>query len=188
MEFLIDYGLFIAKTITVVVAIGVVLLMVVASRRRGREVGELHVQPMNERFAQLESVLKQRVLPKKQFRKHAKADKARAKQDKKAQQASDRKRVFVLSFKGDIRASAVASLREEITAVLSIASERDEVLVRLENAGGLVHEHGLAASQLTRIKQRGIPITVAVDKVAASGGYMMACVADKIIAAPFAVL
>jgi serine protease SohB len=188
MEFLTEYGLFIAKTVTVVVAIGIILLMVVATRRRGREAGELHVQLMNERFAHLEHVLKHRVLPKKRFRKEAKADKARAKKDKKEQRTSDRKRVFVLSFKGDIRASAVASLREEITAVLSIASERDEVLLRLENAGGLVHEHGLAASQLTRIKTRGIPITVAVDKVAASGGYMMACVADKIIAAPFAVL
>jgi len=127
-------------------------------------------------------------LPKKRFRKEAKAEKARAKKDKKEQQAAARKRIFVLSFKGDIRASAVASLREEITAVLSIANQHDEVLLRLENAGGLVHEHGLAASQLTRIKTRGIPMTVAVDKVAASGGYMMACVADKIIAAPFAVL
>lgn len=29
---------------------------------------------------------------------------------------------------------------------------------------------------------------MAVDKVAASGGYMMACVADKIVAAPFAII
>ncbi len=188
MEFLIDYGLFIAKTLTVVVAVGLVLLMVVATRRRGRDVGELHVQPLNERYAQLENVLKHRVLPKKQYRRQAKAEKARLKQEKKEAQTSEKKKVFVLSFKGDIRATAVASLREEITAVLSVANERDEVVVRLENAGGLVHEHGLAASQLTRLKARGIPITVAVDKVAASGGYMMACIADKIIAAPFAVL
>ena len=87
-----------------------------------------------------------------------------------------------------MRASAVASLREEVTAVLSIARPEDEVLVRLENAGGLVHEHGLAASQLMRVRERGIPLTVSVDKVAASGGYMMACVADRILAAPFAIL
>ncbi|MCP4842727.1 MAG: protease SohB, partial [Halieaceae bacterium] len=31
-------------------------------------------------------------------------------------------------------------------------------------------------------------LTIAVDKVAASGGYMMACVADRIVAAPFAVV
>ncbi len=188
MEMLAEYGLFLAKTVTVVLAIGAILVLVLATRRRGREVGELHVQGLNERFEHLESVLKQRVLPKKKFRKASKEDKARTKKARKKQQSEDRKRVFVLSFKGDIRASAVASLREEVTAVLSIASERDEVLVRLENAGGLVHEHGLAASQLTRVKARGIPMTVAVDKVAASGGYMMACVADRIIAAPFAVL
>ena len=96
--------------------------------------------------------------------------------------------MYVLDFKGDIRASAVASLREEVTAVLAFARPEDEVLVRLENAGGLVHEHGLAASQLMRVRARGIPLTVSVDKIAASGGYMMACVADRILAAPFAVL
>ena len=101
---------------------------------------------------------------------------------------ADRPRVFVLDFKGDIRASAVSSLREEVTAVLAFARPEDEVLVRLENAGGLVHDHGLAASQLMRVRERGIPLTVSVDKIAASGGYLMACVADRILAAPFAVL
>jgi len=101
---------------------------------------------------------------------------------------ADRPRVFVLDFKGDIRASAVSSLREEVTAVLAHARPEDEVLVRLESAGGLVHEYGLAASQLMRVRERGIPLTVSVDRIAASGGYMMACVADRILAAPFAIL
>ena len=94
----------------------------------------------------------------------------------------------MLDFKGDMRASAVASLREEVTAVLAFARPEDEVLVRLENTGGLVHEHGFAASQLMRVRERGIPLTVSVDRIAASGGYMMACVADRILAAPFAIL
>jgi serine protease SohB len=94
----------------------------------------------------------------------------------------------VLDFKGDIRASATSSLREEVTAIIDIADKDDEVLLRLENAGGAVHEHGLAASQLLRLRARGIRITAAVDKVAASGGYLMACTADRIIAAPFAIL
>lgn len=94
----------------------------------------------------------------------------------------------MLDFDGDMKASAVQSLREEITAVLSVASADDEVVVRLESPGGVVHGYGLAASQLQRIRDRGIPLTVTVDKVAASGGYMMACVADKIVAAPFAIL
>jgi len=94
----------------------------------------------------------------------------------------------VLNFHGDLRAAAVASLREEVTAVLTAAQPEDEVMVRLESVGGLVHAYGLAAAQLLRIRDRRIKLTVAVDKVAASGGYLMACVADRIIAAPFAIL
>jgi serine protease SohB len=96
--------------------------------------------------------------------------------------------VFVLNFHGDIRASALASLREEVTAVLTVAQPEDEVMLRLESSGGLVHAYGLAAAQLLRIRDRRLKLTVAVDKVAASGGYLMACVADRIIAAPFAIL
>lgn len=94
----------------------------------------------------------------------------------------------MLNFKGDMRAAAVSNLREEITAVLSQATQDDEIVIRLESAGGMVHSYGLASSQLDRIVKKGIPLTVCVDKVAASGGYMMACVADKIIAAPFSIL
>lgn len=99
-----------------------------------------------------------------------------------------RPRLFVLDFDGDLQASRVDHLRREITALLTVASARDSVLVRLESPGGLVHAYGLAASQLARIRQRGLNLTVAVDKVAASGGYMMAAVAQQIIAAPFAVV
>ena len=91
-------------------------------------------------------------------------------------------------FKGDIKASDVSSLREEISAILTFASKNDEIFVTLESAGGTVHGYGLAASQLKRIRDKNIKLIVAVDKVAASGGYMMACVADKIIAAPFAII
>ena len=82
-------------------------------------------------------------------------------------------------------AHEVEALREEVTAVLAVATKDDEVLVRLESGGGVVHGYGLASSQLDRLRQQQIPLTVAVDKVAASGGYMMACIANKIIAAPF---
>jgi len=98
------------------------------------------------------------------------------------------KRIFVLDFDGDIRASAVDNMRREITAILTTANENDEVVVRLESGGGTVTGYGLGASQLDRVRELNIPLTVCVDKVAASGGYMMACVADKLIAAPFAVL
>ena len=98
------------------------------------------------------------------------------------------RRVFVLTFNGDLAASGVESLRREISAVLSAASEGDELVVRVESAGGMVHSYGLGASQLARVRGHGLRLTVAVDKVAASGGYLMAAVADRILAAPFAIV
>ena len=127
----------------------------------------------------------------KQFKK------ALAKQEKKDTKVKNKRKgkgsdksaqVFVLEFDGDIKASAVKHLREEISTLISTANKGDEVVIRLESGGGLVHSYGLAAAQLARLKDAGLKLTVCVDKVAASGGYMMACVADNIIAAPFAVI
>jgi serine protease SohB len=121
----------------------------------------------------------------KAFRKD---DKARGRQGRKAR-AESRPRVWVLDFHGDIKASDTDPLRRSITAVLSIADpEKDEIVVRLESGGGMVHSYGLAAAQLDRIRAKGISLTACVDKVAASGGYLMACAADTLRAAPFAVL
>ena len=123
---------------------------------------------------------------KKKHKQEVKAAKAKA---KLATPQSDAKpRVYVLDFKGSMDAHEVASLREEVTAVLAVATPQDQVVVRLESPGGVVHGYGLAASQLQRLREKQIPLTVAVDKVAASGGYMMACVADKIVAAPFSII
>ncbi|EPG7107610.1 protease SohB [Acinetobacter baumannii] len=98
-------------------------------------------------------------------------------------------KIFVLDFKGDIQASAVENLREEITLILATAKAgRDRVVVRLESPGGMVHGYGLAAAQLVRLRDAGFHLTICVDKVAASGGYMMACIANEIISAPFAVV
>lgn len=98
-------------------------------------------------------------------------------------------KIFVLDFKGDIQASAVENLREEITLILATAKAgRDRVVVRLESPGGMVHGYGLATAQLVRLRDAGFHLTICVDKVAASGGYMMACIANEIISAPFAVV
>ncbi len=185
---MIDYGLFLAKTVTLVVAVVVVVLVVaVAARRSTSGADALTVARLNDRFDAMASTVRQAAWPKQQLKEHAKAHKQAEKQEKKDKQHA-RRAVFVLDFKGDMRASAVAALREEISAIVAMARDGDEVLLRLENPGGLVHDHGLAASQLSRLKPNGIRLTVAVDKVAASGGYMMACIADHIVAAPFAVL
>jgi serine protease SohB len=184
---LIDYALFLAKTATLLVGIGLLVVAAVRSRRGGHaDEDRLEVVDLNAKYRDMARELKRASLPKKAFLKLLKTDrKARKQREKKGE---DRGRVFVIDFHGDIKATEVASLRELVTGVLMEAGEGDQVLVRLENAGGLVSEHGLAASQLARVRARGIPLTVAVDKVAASGGYLMAVVADRIIAAPFAIL
>ena len=189
LDYLLQYGLFLAEAVTVVAAvIAVVLVAVAVARQRGGSGAEkLEVRDLGARYREMKRTLEGGLLGAKERKAAAKARKREAKVRRK-EGRPDRPRVFVLDFKGDIRASAVASLREEVTAVLALARPEDEVLVRLESAGGLVHDHGLAASQLMRVRERGIALTVSVDKIAASGGYMMACVADRILAAPFAVL
>lgn len=184
-QFLSEYGLFLLKVITIVAAIVVVIGVAATAGRRAVQEG-LEVENLNKKFRSLADALRGAVSSKDERKKAAKA---RKKEDKAASKSgSVRPRSFVIDFKGDLKASAVASLREEVSAVLDVAAADDEVIVRLENHGGVVHEHGLAASQLARIRDRDIPLLICVDKVAASGGYLMACVANKVFAAPFAIL
>lgn len=189
-----DYILFLAQTATIVVAvlalvIGLAVGLALVSRR-GKPTSRLHVRDLGERYDRLSWALRSHVLPKRVVKTQLKEDKRRRKAERRAaaETHEPRPRIFVLDFHGDMRASRVAALRHEVTAILSIATPRDEVLVRLQNPGGLVNDQGFAASQLMRFRSRGIPLTVAVDTVAASGGYLMACVANRIIAAPFAVV
>ncbi|OLQ73476.1 protease SohB [Photobacterium proteolyticum] len=202
MDFLFDYGLFLAKIATVVIAIVSILVLAKGlSGRHGTQKGELEVTDLTEQYKntvhQLESHLFDKPLLKAREKAEKKAEKEKNKERqseiKKAAKAGDlshvrEPRLFVLDFHGSIDAREVSALREEVTAVLAVAMEGDEVLLRLETGGGMVHGYGLASSQLDRLKAAGIKLTISVDKVAASGGYMMACVADKIISAPFAVV
>ncbi len=194
MEFLFEYGLFLAKAITWVVAIAIVVGLIVASGLKGQggERGQITIIRLNERYDAMREALQHAVLSEKALKLLGKSEKKEAKQKEKSEKKSDvperRKRIYVLDFDGDIKASAADELRETVTAVLTIAEPQDEVVVKLESGGGMVHSYGLASSQLARITNKSIPLTVCVDKVAASGGYMMACVADKILAAPFAIV
>lgn len=164
MELLSEYGLFLAKIVTVVLAIAAIAAIIVnVAQRNKRQRGELRVNNLSEQYKEMKEEL--------------------------AAVATDSKpRVWVLDFKGSMDAHEVNSLREEITAVLAAFKPQDQVVLRLESPGGMVHGYGLAASQLQRLRDKNIPLTVTVDKVAASGGYMMACVADKIVSAPFAIV
>jgi serine protease SohB len=209
LEFLTEYGLFLAKTITFVAAIVVIITVAVSvgARNKKSDKGHIEVTKLNEKFDHLRDSLRDAMLDDDEHKEFEKAEKKRLKEEKaqkkkaaketsktKADDVSseaekaEKKRIFVLDFYGDIKASEVESLREEISTVLTLAKPTDEVVVKVESGGGMVHSYGLASSQLARITNKNIPLTVCVDKVAASGGYMMACVANKIVAAPFAIL
>ncbi|WP_431357107.1 protease SohB [Marinomonas primoryensis] len=193
LEFLTDYAGFLLKLISVALVIGFLLAMIASGKRKSQP-GSLSVTKLNESYDAMKAELDHQLLDKKVLKGIEKEKKKKERLEKKAQKKSpktdekEKKRLYVLDFDGDIKASAVETMREEITAILSVAKSQDEVVVRLESGGGVVHGYGLAASQLQRIREANIPLTICVDKVAASGGYMMACVADKIIAAPFAIL
>jgi serine protease SohB len=192
-EFLFQYGLFLAKALTWVAAIAIVAVVLanLVHQLRAHAGDHLEVKNLNHRFRDLADGVKHALLPPDQWKQERKAHKAEDKARAKAALAGGaaaRPRIFVLDFDGDLQASPVASLREEISALLQVARAGDEAVLRLESAGGVVHGYGLGASQLRRVRDAGVKLTVAVDKVAASGGYLMACVADRILAAPFAVV
>lgn len=199
VELLSEYGLFLAKIVTIVLAIAAIAAIVintVLSHKPQR--GQLRVSRLNEQYKEMKDEVTAALMEPAQQKLWHKAQKKKRKQQTKqakmlAKQqtepaAEQRNTVYVLDFKGSMSAQEVSSLREEITALLAVVKTGDQVLLRLESPGGVVHGYGLAASQLQRLRERNIPLTVAVDKVAASGGYMMACVANEIVAAPFAIL
>ena len=189
MEFLYEYGLFLAKAITLVVAALAIAAAIFSLRQhpRDRPDGHMEVRKLNDRYGNFRHFMQSQMLPSKEFKVLRKEDKQEAKKQQ-GKQSEQRRRLYVLGFDGDLKASATEGLREEVSTVISVAGEGDEVLLRLESGGGMVHSYGLAASQLQRIRDAGIPLTVAVDRFAASGGYMMACVGERILAAPFAVI
>lgn len=184
LEWLGDIVEFGAKALIIVMASGIVFWLARNTIGRPSEaLGQLTVRRLNETVRDLEDTVRLAVLSDDELKALRKARKAEAKAPPK-----DRPRVFVLDFDGDIWASAVDDMRHAIDAILGVANERDEVVVRLESGGGVVHSYGLASSQLERFRRRGVRLVVCVDRVAASGGYLMACVADRIIAAPFAII
>jgi serine protease SohB len=196
MDYLYDYLLFLAQAVTVVVAIIIVLTAIasMSQKRHDTEGGHLEVRKLNDRLTDLKHAVEDAVLNdaelKAERKREAKEEKAEAKAQKKAasQEEAPRARLFVLDFDGDVEAARTDFLRTEITAVLTMARSEDSVLVRLTSPGGMVPHYGLAASQLLRIRKRNIPLIVAVDKVAASGGYLMAAVANRVLSAPFALV
>ena len=196
MEFLTEYGLFFAKAITTVVAILFTMAGIVAlssKNKLGPEKGQIEIKKINERFDEYQEILEEKILDEQALKEKRRADKKAEKAEKKAnkkqaENSESKKRIFVIRFEGDVQASAVESLREEVNAILTVAKTSDEIVIDLESPGGMVHTYGLAASQLSRLRTANLQLTICVDKVAASGGYLMACVGHKILAAPFAII
>lgn len=188
MEFLSELGIFSGKVIVITLALGAILILFFALLTKARHSKPLlTIENMNKRFEDMANALKGAILDAKSLKAERKALKKKSKSAKN--KPSDRKRIFVLEFIGDIRAVHVENLREEVSAILTVGrAGQDEVVVKVESPGGMAHAYGLAAAQLLRLRQAGMQLTIAVDKVAASGGYMMACTADKILAAPFAII
>jgi serine protease SohB len=171
MNFLTEYGMFALKAFTLVIAFLLLLAGILSLGRKAKP--KMQITALNQERDELKKRLQKEILGKVE----------KTKKDK-----IKRPTLYVLDFQGDLKASQVEQLRDEISAVLGIAKAGDEVLLRLESPGGIVNGYGLAAAQLQRIRDQNIPLTVCIDKMAASGGYLMACVADQIVAAPFALI
>ena len=184
MEFLTEYGLFLAKSVTFLVVVALIVGLIASAGQKSKP-SKIKITHLNKKYDALKKHLQEAVLDKKQLKQISK-DEKKAKKD--ASSSETLEKVYVINFNGDIKASQSEQMKDEITALLSLGDGIDEIVVNVESGGGMVHQYGFAASQLERIKKTGIPLTVCVDKVAASGGYMMAVVADKIVAAPFAIL
>ncbi|AKO46102.1 protease SohB [[Haemophilus] ducreyi] len=196
-EILLNYGIFLLELLTIFGIIAMVIIML--ADRKNAASGAIAITNLTEKYKEQQEALANFLLSeeaqKQSERKAKKLAKQKVKEEKRRLKAGEEKladaekaRLFVLKFNGDLHASAVQSLHKEVSAIISVARPQDEVLLQLESPGGVVHGYGLAASQLQRLRDHHIPLTVTVDKVAASGGYMMACVANKIVAAPFAIL
>lgn len=183
MDALIEFGLFFGKVIVVFIFIVALMIIGLLISLKNKHKPNLEVENLNEKNDEIKNFLSSIVLEKKEYKKQHK----QAQKDLK-KEGRTRNKAFYITFEGDISATQVKELRDEVTAVLSVAQPQDEVVVSIESPGGVVSGYGLAAAELVRLREAGLKLTACVDKVAASGGYMMACTAHQIIAAPFAIV
>jgi serine protease SohB len=189
MEFIIQYGVFLLKVVTIVIAILLPVLMIINSSK-GKSAGDkghLQIKNLSDQFESMGNALQGALMDGKTFKKFRKdLDKKKKKEDKTP--AKDQQSIFVLNFNGDIQASEVDKLKHEINAILLSETKCKEVVLKVESGGGSAYAYGLCAAELKRLIDNKIKLTVCIDKVAASGGYLMSCVATKIVAAPWALV
>tara|TARA_B100001769_G_scaffold269521_1_gene259451 strand:- start:56 stop:1075 length:1020 start_codon:yes stop_codon:yes gene_type:complete len=186
MEILADYLVFLLKVFTIVLAITIPLLLIIGSSKgKSQPRGKLSITNLSDKFEEMGNAVKGSLMTPKELKKFNK-DLSKEKKKKDKDQTEDS--IFVLNFKGDIQASEVEKLKQEVNAILLSESDCKEVVIRVESGGGSAYAYGLCAAELKRLVDNKINLTVCIDKVAASGGYLMSCVASKIIAAPWAIV
>ena len=203
-----EYLNFLLETLTIVIAIliclGGALALVARGKMAAKKSGTLIIASMAEDLDEQRDKVEEKILSScelkriRKLRKQEKKEKeklekkeakiAKNKSKKNSDQFSREPKVFVIRFVGDMQASAVKGLREQVSAICQIAQKQDEVICCIESGGGAVHAYGLAASQLVRLKSLGLKLTIVIDKIAASGGYLMASIADELVSAPFAII
>lgn len=212
MEFLANWGLFAVKLVTVLVFVFLLVSLLISLAMQAKAHNEDDQDKIKFKFTNLFNFFKDNVdkldaaIDEFDESKSDKEKKAYLKQKAKALKTAPEKlreekaerikkaeeqgefcpeHLYVIDFDGDARASQVDELTSKVNLILAKATDKDEVIIKLTSPGGVVNGYGLCASQLERIRNKGINLVACVDTVAASGGYMMACVASKIVAAPF---
>ena len=186
-NFVSQYALFLAEAVTLVLAgIALVVGLGMVARRKAGHIGEIQVTDINRQLEAAGDRIEALRLPKKALKALHKQRKAEHKGRQHRVEAEPCS--YLIDFKGDMRASAFVALREEVSAILQVAKPGDAVLLRLESPGGMVNRYGLAAAQLLRLRDAKLALTVMIDSVAASGGYLMAAAGDRIVASPFALV
>ena len=186
MEILVDYLIFLLKVFTIALAITLPLLIIIgSSKNKSQPKGKLSITNLSDKFEDMGNALKGSLMNPKELKKF---NKDLSKDKKKKNKTENEETVFVLNFNGDIQASEVEKLKQEVNSILLSESECKEVELKVESGGGSAYAYGLCAAELKRLVDNEISLTVCIDKVAASGGYLMSCVATKIIAAPWAIV
>ena len=189
MDFIVQYGVFLLKVITIVIAILLPILMIINSSK-GRSIsekGHLQIKNLSDQFENMGFAIQGTLMTPKALKKFRKELHKQKKKEEK-NPAKDQQSIFVLNFNGDIQASEVDKLKHEINAILVSDTKCKEVVLKVESGGGSAYAYGLCAAELKRLVDNKIKLTVCIDKVAASGGYLMSCVATKIVAAPWALV
>ena len=187
IDLLVAYGFFLLKIITVLLVILIPILMISSSTKHRKETdkGRIIVKNLSDKLEEIGVTLKSAEMDPKAYKSFLKE---RNKKKKKENKGKPKEIVYVLDFKGDIQASAVGKLKQEINAIIASQVKCKEVVVKVESGGGSAYAYGLCAAELKRLVDNKIKLTVCIDKIAASGGYLMSCVATKIVAAPWAIV